>query len=140
MAIFVSSQAVDEPPASDLIAGLRSASLVVEHSPSNPAHGDDGRWSDWYAKGLAETLARCSIFVAVIDLGWDSSTWMAIEADLAVQKLGAGRIRSVFWNPEARVVVAGGVLPYLKEELPQELAQAVSVLRQADQVRPAQEE
>jgi hypothetical protein len=132
MAIFVSSQAVDEAPASTLIAGLRSAGVVVEHSPSNPEHRDDGRWSDWYGKGLPNTLVRCSIFIAVVDRGWDSSTWMAIEADLAGKKLGAGRIRSVFWNPEARVVTAKGMLPYLEEELPRDLSRAISWLREAD--------
>jgi hypothetical protein len=128
MAIFVSSQAVDEAPATMLVAELLRAGLVVEHSPRN----EDAAWSEWYGGGLSAAVARCSVFVAVIDRGWDSSTWMAIEADEAVQKLGSARIRSFFWNPERLKVTAKGMLPYLKEELPRELSEVIAQLKRAD--------
>jgi hypothetical protein len=131
MAVFVSSQAIDEAPAAELIASLRAAGLSVEHSPKSPAHGEGSSWTDWYQSGLRSALGRCSIFVAVVDRGWDSSTWMAIEAEEAVQKLGPARIRSFYWNPEARVITAKGMLPYLNEELSREVSEAVLQLREA---------
>jgi len=126
MAVFVSSQAIDSEPARTLIAGLRALGVAVEHSPSHPAHRNDRRWSDWYGSGLPRALARCSVFVAVVDVGWDASTWMGEEAH------AAQALRSFFWNPEGRVVTAPGMLPYLREPLPSDLSAALARLREED--------
>jgi hypothetical protein len=128
--VFVSSQSVDNKPASVLIAGLRNAGLEVEHSPSTPQDREDERWADWYHQGLARTLSMCSAFVIVIDSGWDSSTWMAMEAREAIEKTSATpRIQSFFWNPEGLHVTARGMLQYLKNELPPDVSEAIKRLR-----------
>jgi hypothetical protein len=125
--VFVSSQAVTHPPAADLIQALRSAGASVEHSPINPSHGSDPRWSTWYAD-LADAIVRSDAFVAVIDGVWDSSTWMASEADAAKRCVA----RRAFWNPNGVRVTAVGMRAYLENELPQPLAEAVvEIVRRA---------
>jgi hypothetical protein len=126
-AIFVSSQSVDQNPARLLIDALATASLRVDHSPSNPLDRDDDRWPDWYEKGLRAALRGCRLFVIVVDAGWDSSSWMAQEAQSARES----RMDSFFWNPTRVSVRAKGMTPYLKVELPVDLEEAVRSLRLA---------
>ena len=83
MNILVSSQSVDAAQAASLIAGLRRAHVDANHSPRNPMDGDDPRWRDWYDAGLPAAVGRSDLFVIVIDRGWNSSSWMASEADTA---------------------------------------------------------
>jgi hypothetical protein len=64
------------------------------------------------------------VFVAVIDRGWDSSTWMAQEADLASRK----GLPLLYWNPDRLVVKASGMVPYLREALPPALDGALAVI------------
>jgi hypothetical protein len=124
--IFISSESVDGPPASLLIAALRRAGVAVEHSPRNPSDGPDPRWSDWYSRGLPEALERCDAFVAVINRAWDSSTWMGCEADEGRKRLSS----TFFWNPEGVTVTAAGMKPYLTVQLPATLEAAVGTLLQ----------
>ena len=86
MRIFVSSQVVDRWPARDLIAALRQAGVEVEHSPRNPLDGEDPRWKDWYSSTLGAVIDRCDAFVIIVEPGWDSSTWMAIEAEAGLAR------------------------------------------------------
>ena len=123
MRIFVSSQIVDRWPARDLIAALRLVGVEVEHSPSNPLDREDARWEDWYGHELVETVDRCDTFVIVIEPGWDSSTWMGIEAGMGVKH---GRV--FFWNPDGITVKARGMTRYLQVALPQSLDAAVAQL------------
>ena len=67
--------------------------------------------------------------IIVIDEVWDSSTWMAIEADTAEQELKAGGLRGLFYiNPGQRTVDSSGMLRYLRKELPTDLDEAIRVL------------
>ena len=97
---------------SSLIDGLLRAHVEIEHSPRNPLDGDDPRWENWYEVGLPAALARCILFVAVIDRGWDSSSWMAHEAEVATKR----SLPVLYWNPEGLSVAAPGMLPYLRRE------------------------
>jgi hypothetical protein len=126
MPIFGSSQSVGTAPASLLIDGLRRAGVAVEHSPRNPSDGHDPRWQDWYAKGLHDALTRCTSFVAVVDRSWESSTWMAVEADEAKKRLAS----TYYWNPQGVTVAADGMKPYLTAELPATLDAAIEILVQ----------
>jgi hypothetical protein len=125
--VFISSQAVDRPPASVLISGLQAKGWAVSHSPSNPLDAEDPRWADWYERGLAQALANVEVFIAVIDDAWDSSTWMAVEADLA-RRAGTHTPRRYSWNPSAVRVRAGGMRQYLDERLPRAMEAAVAVV------------
>lgn len=69
---------------------------------------------------MLSTLARCDLFVIVVDKGWDFSTWMGSEADLAQRQICD---TCLFWNPTN--VAARGMLQYLREELPPQLDQAI---------------
>jgi hypothetical protein len=125
MRVFVSSQAVDRPPASLLIARLRAKGWRVEHSPSNPLNHDDPRWSAWYEHGLPSALACVELFIAVVDEAWDSSTWMATEADTARRTNGVG---CCSWNPNGIQRMALGMREYLCKPLPPDLEAAVVAL------------
>ena len=133
MNIFVSSQSVDGARAASLIERLRLAKVTIEHSPRNPIDGDDPRWRGWYEVGLPAAVERCKLFVAVIDPGWESSTWMACEAEVATKK---GR-PLCYWNPDGVKVAAGGMVPYLREELPPSINEAVEQLLRAGGAQPA---
>ncbi len=113
--IFVSSQGIDNPPASTLIAALRAKGITVEHSPSNPIDRTDPKWNNWYAEGLAQTLAKCEKFVIVIDEGWDSSSWMGEESHAAMVLNNAPLAnQAYYWNPNNVVAQALGMKAYLK--------------------------
>jgi hypothetical protein len=122
--VFVSSQSVDGARAASLIDGLRRAHVRVNHSPRNPLDGQDPRWEDWYQAGLPAAVGRCNVFVAVIDRGWDSSTWMGCEAEMATK---AG-LPLLYWNPDRVRVTAPGMVPYLREQLPDTLNDALALL------------
>ena len=126
MRVFVSCQSIDRKPANSLVRGLLSAGVEVAHSPCNPLDGSDERWASWYEDGLRKALDGCDAFVIVVDEGWDSSTWMAIEAETAIGLAARFSIKRIlFWNPESVVVKANGMLPYLKIPLPLELEDVV---------------
>lgn len=131
MRVFVSSQAADQRPARDLITGLRDAGVEVEHSPSNPLDRTDPRWTTWYDHGLGVAIAKSDAFVIVLDKGWDSSTWMGIEAEAALKSPNRTATNAYIWNPDGIVVSAAGMVPYLRPELPRNLAQAVGRLRES---------
>ena len=127
--IFVSAYSIDKPPASTLIAALRLKGIAVEHSPRNPDDRADLKWKDWYNSGLAEALKRSDRFVVVIDEAWDSSSWMAEECHQAINSKNASRTKKTYyWNPYNVKVLAIGMAPYLKTELPAELSKAVKAL------------
>ena len=121
--VFVSFYPGDSAHAPALVQALRDAGCEVAHSPDPDAMGD------WYASGLPAALDRSDVFVCVISPAWDSSTWMAIEADEARRRLAAGRIAGCFcYNPEGRRVIAAGMIPYLRHPLPVDLSEAVEVI------------
>lgn len=124
--VFVSTQNVDSEPAANLVSRLRSTGWKVLHSPRNPLYGEDTRWSDWYERELAEALASADVFIAVIDEAWDSSTWMAEEAHLAIEQKAVPKAH--YWNPDGVVVGARGMVPYLKSRLPDDLDELVAAL------------
>ena len=127
--VFVSSQAVDRHPASELIAELQKRGVQLERSPSNPLHAKDPRWEDWLEGGLAAALRRCGVFVVVVDAGWDSSSWMGEEAHLALEARGSIMpLRGFFWNPEGMRMTAAGMVRHLREELPIDSEKAAAVL------------
>jgi hypothetical protein len=129
MNIFVSSQNIDEPHTDALIKGLQASGFKVNHSPRNPIHGYDFRWANWYETGLQVSLATTNIFIIAVDVGWDSSTWMAIEADLAFRLLGNGNIEQLYYyNPLHIRVKAKGALPYLNKQLPDSLNDTIGLL------------
>src|SRR3954469_18990841 len=108
MRVFVSSQGVDRWPARELITALRQASVEVEHSPRNPLDGEDPRWSDWYGSALRGAVDRCDAFVIVVEPGWDSSTWMAVEAEAGLTPGRKTEQNAFFWNPDGIAVNAAG--------------------------------
>jgi len=124
MRVFLSTQAIDDENSQAMLRAIRAANLGVEHSPRNPVHGDDSRWSDWYSCGLPNPVAGCGVFVVVVDKGWDSSTWMGIEGEAWRTRWGGEMQRSFFWNPES-ISVSKAMARYLREELPTELSAAV---------------
>lgn len=129
MRIFVSSENVDQPPARLLVERLRQEGWAVDHSPRNPAEGPDPRWRGWYDHGCGEALRRADVFITVVTPTWES-TWMAHEAWLAMHGPDQPHVpRCYYWNPGGTVVHAAGLLPYLRERLPDELEAAVAVLR-----------
>ena len=126
--VFVSSCATASPPAASLIERLREVGLKVVASPRGPS---DERWPGWYAGGCREEIAGANIFIAVVTRGWDSSTWMAIESDEALRSLESGALSKMyFWNPERIEVKAAGVLPYLRDRLPDDLGELISMLEE----------
>lgn len=125
--IFVSSQSVDQSPAKDLVGELRTAGVSIDHSPRNPADGEDSRWFSWYASGLDLAIDSSDLAVLVIDRGWACSSWMAEEARIAFKKLGTDDV--LFWNPEGIEVSALGMKPYLVSALPKDLNAAVGEIR-----------
>ena len=130
MRVFVSSQVVDRWPARDLIVALRQAGFEVEHSPSNPLDREDLRWRNWYGEALASAMDRSDVFVVVLEPGWDSATWMAVEAEAGLTP-GRKTERNAFvWNPDGITVKAAGMIGYLRSELPRELGAAVARLRE----------
>jgi hypothetical protein len=132
--IFVSSQSVDQSPAKDLIEQLRVLGMTIDHSPRNPADGEDMRWSSWYASGLDRALDSSSLAVLVIDHGWASSSWMAEEARTAFNRLGADAV--LLWNPAQIEVSACGMKPYLTSRLPEDLRAAVDEIATRLSSRP----
>jgi hypothetical protein len=123
MLIFVSAEDVDHPLARGMIDRLAANGWDLDHSPRNPASGDDARWTTWYSKGCAEALARADVFVGIATPGWSASTWMAHEAEAA---LDSGLLR-LLWNPEG-VAIPAGLRPYAEHPLSPKLAEAVEGL------------
>ena len=117
MNIFLSTQSIDDQHATQLLTALRAAGHRVDHSPRNPIDGDDDRWPTWYSRGLAETLKASDCFIIIVDRGWDSSSWMATEADDA-KKL---ELPLRFWNPQNLDVTAPGMIGYLREQMPDDI-------------------
>jgi hypothetical protein len=130
MRIFVSSENVDRPPANALIARLRQEGWYVDHSPRNPAEGQDSRWPNWYREGLPAALDQTDIFIIALNHVWDSSSWMAEEAFCAMAQPNRQPVPHVFyWNPSGVEVTVQGVKPYLRERLPNALEAVVDRLR-----------
>ncbi len=78
--VFVSTS--DDPRLpGPLVGALRARGVTVRLSP---APGDP-RWSDWYGDGCARELRESDAFVALVTHGYDSSTWMAHEFDVATR-------------------------------------------------------
>ena len=65
--------------------------------------------------------------IAVIDDGWDGSTWMAIEADRA-RRTETQTLRCYSWNPHEVEVLAAGMKGYLGTPLPRGLEAAVAAV------------
>ena len=128
--IFVSAPNVDRNPAKSLIERLKMKGFEVDHSPRNPSEGSDPRWDGWYDSGLRSSLDKVEVFVIVIDVAWDSSTWMAEESRQAMDAPGVRPVPHVFfWNPMSIEVQAASVLGYLREELPKDLDELVERMK-----------
>lgn len=126
--IFVSCQSVDSKNPQALIAGLRGRGIEVDHSPSNPINKSDDRWKTWYQIGLPQSIEKSQLFVIVVDEGWDSSTWMGIEADEGTKRQTSKGDEYVvsYWNPKK--IPVKGMTWYLKEELPDDVDEAIAAL------------
>jgi hypothetical protein len=129
MRCFVSSCAIDQRPASELVRAIREQGIAVDHSPVSPDTRDDARWKNWYKSGCAETIAKCDAFVIVIDKGWDSSTRMAHESWCAMHDPKRQKTPMCFyWDPDEVHPSAPGMIQYLKERLPTDPVQAARSL------------
>ena len=128
--VFISSRDIGAPHAASLVKCLRAAGFHVTHSPGSPL---SERWRDWYARACRDELEKVSIFIAVIDPAWDSSTWMAHEAYEAMKLLEAGSMRKMYyWNPEQVQVKAAGMVAYLKDRLPDNKDVLISTLKEIE--------
>jgi len=131
--IFISCQSIDSPEPQMLISELRKKGFKVDHSPRNPSVGHDSRWADSYRTGIKRAIEQSQSFVIVLDSGWDSSTWMAVEADEASKKaeeLGDDYLMA-YRNPTNIDVKAKGRLGYLRRRLPNDVDKAIEALTTA---------
>ena len=128
--IFISCQSIESPEPQMLVSELKEKGFRTNHSPRSPLDGDDSRWADWYQRGLHEAIKESQSFVIIVDRGWDSSTWMGIEAGEALRKAKAsgGNYVMTYWNPNNIEVKAKGMLGYLKDRLPNKVNEAVEAL------------
>lgn len=138
MRFFVSAYFSSQPPAATMIHHLRELGHRVEHSPQPPEGASiDPRWEGWYPEsgqspgsdsrcGLGVALNEVDACVIVIDQAWDSSTWMAIEADEALARLGVARL--FCWDPDQYRPQARGMFRYLNRPLPEDVAEAAATL------------
>ena len=80
---------------------------------------------------LEEALDRSKAFIFVIDRGWDSSTWMATEADAALRRRQNGKLLGFFsYNPASMVVTSVGMQPYLSRALAIDISNATKIIRE----------
>jgi hypothetical protein len=130
MIIFISSQRIDDPQTSFLIKRLCEVGINIYHSPRNPLDGEDEKWKcNWYEKGLRDALNKTDVFIASIDLGWGSSTWMGIESDEGLKRLKDGRIKKMYYfNPLHIIIKEKGMKCYLIEQLPDEPNAVIEIL------------
>ena len=104
----------------ELINSLSENNITHKHSPLNPASGTDPLWKNWYSSELENQLKQCNTFIIVVDQGWESSTWMATEAETA--KLL--NLSFAYWNPLNITKISLGMQSYLKNQLPINLSDA----------------
>lgn len=123
MRLFISAENMDDPLAATMLASLLASGWQVEHSPHSTDRDADPRWSDWYARGCTEALSRADVFLAVVTPGWDGSTWMAHEAETA---LDSG-VPLFIWNPR-KVAIPLGMRPYAERPLGKSLVAATAEL------------
>jgi hypothetical protein len=82
--VFVSTENTRDPRIARIIDQLRkSPAIEVDHSPLNPLVGDDPRWRGWDGRECSKAIAAADCFLAIETRGYDSSTWMAHEFDVA---------------------------------------------------------
>jgi len=131
--VFITGPDILTGPAAALIARLRDAGIEVTHSPYA---GEDPRFQSWYDAGLAAAVAWSDAVVIVPVTWWDSSTWMAIEADAGYRRAQSQPGFPFYaWSPtgvEAEAV-ALGMRPYLRAAtaLPREVDEAVATIVRA---------
>jgi hypothetical protein len=99
---------------------------VVEHSPRSPDLEPE-RWRDWYSRGCAEAVRSASVVVTVVTAGWDGSTWMAHEAQTALDL----ERQLLCWNPDRRAIPVG-MVRYTRQPLPLDLESAVAFIARLD--------
>ena len=126
--VFISCE--DLHQAAPLVAALERRGATVVTSPTP---GDD-RWSDWYADGCRNQVQECDRFVAVVTGGYDSSTWMAHEINIATRLLSEiGRPTTFFFRLVSRPLPAGfKSYELLARELPHVPDDAASVILEED--------
>ena len=82
--VFVSTENTKDPRVARIIDGLRKfPAIEVEHSPLNPLVGDDPRWQGRDDRECRGAIAAADCFLAIETRGYDCSTWMAHEFDVA---------------------------------------------------------
>jgi hypothetical protein len=123
MLIFLSAEDTDDQLVQDLRDRLSLDGWSLDCSPRNPERGRDSRWDDWYANGCTTALANADVFVAVATAGWNSSTWMAHEAEAALDQ----GLEPFLWNPN-RVPIPAGMRCFANATLPDSLAAAAEAL------------
>lgn len=127
--IFISCQSIDSSEPQMLIAKLMEKGFRINHSPRNPADAYDGRWIDWYDKGIKQAIHESEIFVIIIDYGWDSSTWMGIEAEEALDKAKTSdKYQMLYWNPNNIEINSISMLRYLIRRVPDEVDKIIEIL------------
>ena len=123
MRIFVSAEDIDDPLALSFREALSADAWTVDHSPRNPRRGEDPRWEHWYGSGCLQALARADVFVAVATDGWDGSTWMATEAEVALDQ----GLQPFLWNPD-HVSIPLGMCRYAEQPLDDSIVSAIRQL------------
>ena len=87
---------------------------------------------DWYESGLAAALDGADVFICVVSPAWDSSTWMAEEAEQALRRYRSGQLKQYFsYKSQGVLVRPGGMTRYLINALPDKVSDAVREVLEA---------
>jgi hypothetical protein len=95
--VFVSVCEPEDPEVVRFVAALAEHGFRV--SPSSPPGGAGPEWDGWYDHGCRRPVDSCDAFVAVVTQAYDSSTWMAHEADEAQRRFDAGAAPALLLLP-----------------------------------------
>jgi len=107
--IFLSRESSADERVIEISVRLKNhTNIQLVQSPLNPMEGDDPRWDDWYGRGSIDAIANADYFVAVVTNGYDGSTWMAHEFDVAWQHYRRhGRPRLFVAKPTSKPLPLG---------------------------------
>jgi hypothetical protein len=126
--IFISSGCIESDNAQELVRALKKAGFQVDHSPKD---GSDPRFEYWYGRDLDLTLLNTDVFIAFVDESWEGSTWMAHEAEQALNFYHSGEIKEYYYFcPKEMDYIALGMRRYLINKLPTNISDLVRQLNQ----------